>query len=174
MFREPARDVPTFPLPATSTPITTAVPPWPEPKEARCLRLRARRCTEATMSDQMRPNSPRQRAIRKALTALVPHAPYADMVAIFDAARRRRLRDLAPPAAAFLATVAHVRHQHTDYDELRDDGYDHDSARHFVLDDINDVLTSWGGTRLVSGDETERPGAGEPVTDETGADDPLD
>ena len=157
MFREPARDVPTFPLPAT--PITTAptVPPW-SPPATRCLRLRARRCTEATMSDTMRPNSPRQRAIRKALTALVPHAPYADMAAIFDAAKRRRLRDLAPPAAAFLATVAHVRHRHTDYDELRDDGYDHDSARHFVLDDINEVLTRWGATRLVSGDAGQDDG----------------
>ena len=77
------------------------------------------------------------------------------MAAIFDAAKRRRLRDLAPPAAAFLATVAHVRHQHTDYDELRDEGYDHDSARHFVLDDTNDVLTGWGATRLVSGEDEE-------------------
>lgn len=158
MFREPARDVPTFPLPTGATPITTT-PPWPDPRRGRpCLRLRARRCTEATMSDTMRPNSPRQRAIRKALTALVPHAPYADMAAIFDAAKRRRLRDLAPPAAAFLAAVAHVRHQHTDYDELRDDGYDHDSARHFVLDDTNDVLTQWGATRLVSGEENEPAG----------------
>jgi hypothetical protein len=55
----------------------------------------------------------------------------------------------------WLATVAHVRHTHTDYDALRDDGYDKDSARFFVLDAINAKLTEWRATRLLSPEDDE-------------------
>ena len=103
----------------------------------------------------MRPQTDRQRLIRRALTALVPRAPYADFAAIYERARAKRLRELAPADAAFLATSAHLRHEHTDYDELLAEGYDRDSARHFVLDDMNDTLTDWGATRFVDGDEDD-------------------
>ena len=46
-----------------------------------------------------------------------------------------------------------MRHEHTDYDDLLAEGYDAESARHFVLDDMNEVLTGWGATKLVEGDE---------------------
>lgn len=91
----------------------------------------------------------RQRAIAKALTALLPMAPYSDIEAIREAALARKMRELPPSIAVWIATVAHVRHVHTQYDELLDEGYDRDAARHFVVDEINQVLTGWRATRLV-------------------------
>ena len=95
----------------------------------------------------------RQRAIAKALTALLPIAPYADIEAIREAALARKMRELPPSIAVWIATVAHVRHVHTQYDQLLDEGYDRDAARHFVIDEINAVLTTWRATRLVEEDE---------------------
>ncbi len=97
----------------------------------------------------------RQRAIAKALTALLPLAPYADFEAIRAGAGAVHLRALPPGVAVWLATVAHVRHQHTDYEALMAEGYDRDSARFFVLDQINRTLTAWRATRLLTGDEEE-------------------
>ncbi|MFD0937358.1 DUF2293 domain-containing protein, partial [Methylobacterium trifolii] len=54
------------------------------------------------------------------------------------------LRGAAAETAARLALTAYARHVFTDYDGLLDDGYDRDSARHFVLDDLNAVLAAWG------------------------------
>ena len=88
--------------------------------------------------------TPRQRAIRKALRELIPLAPYSDFSPIALAARQKHMRDLTPINGAFLATIAHIRHVHTDYDELRDEGYDHDSARFFVADAIDEKLKEWG------------------------------
>lgn len=97
----------------------------------------------------------RQRAIGKALTALLPLAPYADTEPIREAALARKLRDLPPSIAVWIATVAHVRHAHTQYDTLLEEGYDRESARHFVVDEINEVLTRWRATRLLETDEDE-------------------
>jgi hypothetical protein len=95
-----------------------------------------------------------RRAIDKALTALLPMAPYADTEPIREAALARKMRELPPSIAVWIATVAHIRHAHTPYEELLADGYDRDSARHFVVDDINRVLTNWRATRLLeAGDE---------------------
>ncbi len=92
-------------------------------------------------------NTPRQRAIHKALRALIPLTPYADFEPIAMAARAKHMRSLAPVDGAFLATVAHIRHVHTDYDDLRDEGYDHDSARFFVAEAIEEKLRDWGCSR---------------------------
>lgn len=95
----------------------------------------------------MKKQTPRQRAILKALRNLVPKAPYADFVPIATQAQSKHMRNLLPVNAVFLATVAHIRHQHTDYDAMRDEGYDHDSARYFVADVIDEVLEEWGSSR---------------------------
>jgi hypothetical protein len=92
----------------------------------------------------------RQKAIAKSLTLLLPAVPYSDSEPIRAAALAPHMKTLPPSVAVWLATVAHVRHAHTDYDTLRDDGYDKDSARFFVLDDINKKLTEWRATRLVA------------------------
>jgi len=70
----------------------------------------------------------------------------------------RGLHAANPETAAWLSITAYIRHRLTDYDELLDDGYDAESARFFVLDDMNAVLEQWGSPRRVSGedDPTER------------------
>lgn len=95
----------------------------------------------------------RRKAIAKALTLLLPGAPYSDIEAIRAEASERRMADLPPSIAVWLSTVAHVRHQHTEYDALLDEGYDRDSARFFVLDAINEVLTGWRATRFLEADD---------------------
>ena len=97
----------------------------------------------------------RRRAIAKALTALVPLAPYSDAEAIRADAGAVHLKTLPPATAVWLAAVAHVRHQHTDYEKLLDEGYDRDSARFFVIDAINAVLTRWRATRLLDPDDED-------------------
>lgn len=97
----------------------------------------------------------RQRAIAKALTALLPLAPYADAEKIRTEAGAKHLKTMPPTIAVWLATVAHVRHAHTDYEALLEDDYDRDSARFFVVDQINAVLTRWRATRLLDPDDLD-------------------
>ena len=97
----------------------------------------------------------RRRGIDKALTALLPMAPYADTEAIRTEAGGRHMKTLPPSIAVWLATIAHVRHQHTDYDRLLAEGYDRDAARFFVVDQINDWLTKWRATRLLDPDDED-------------------
>jgi len=97
----------------------------------------------------------RQRALAKALTALLPWAPYSDTEVIRAEANAVHMKSLPPSVAIWLATVAHVRHQHTEYDRLLAEGYDRDSARFFVIDKINDVLTRWRATRLLDPDDED-------------------
>ena len=95
----------------------------------------------------------RKRAVAKALTALLPMAPYADIEAIREMAGARDMRELPASLAVWLATVAHIRHVHTDYDRLLAEGYDRDAARFFVIDTINETLTRWRATRLLEESE---------------------
>lgn len=97
----------------------------------------------------------RTKALAKALTALLPQAPYADIEAIREIASARKMRELPPSIAVWIATVTHVRHMHTEYDALLAEGYDRDAARHFVVDEINAVLTRWRATRLLDPDDDE-------------------
>ncbi len=106
----------------------------------------------------------RQRAIARVLTATIPRAPFLDAEAIRAAAASRHMRDLPPGAALWLATLAHVRHAHTDYDALMDEGYDRDAARFFVVDAVNAVLDRWGATRRLESqadDDDRYPEAGD-------------
>ena len=96
-----------------------------------------------------------QTQMSKSLKELVPLAPLADVLVIKEIAHRRHLRHLPAPIGAWLAVTTHIRHNHTDYDALLDEGYDSDSARHFVLDDMNAVLRSWQSSRLIDPDEDE-------------------
>ncbi|TIU14855.1 MAG: DUF2293 domain-containing protein, partial [Mesorhizobium sp.] len=94
-------------------------------------------------------------AIAKALTALLPLAPYADMEKIRADAGAVHMKTLPPTIAVWLATTAHIRHVHTDYEKLLAEGYDRDSARFFVMEQINVVLTRWRATRLLDDNEEE-------------------
>lgn len=102
-----------------------------------------------------KPSTGRQRAINKALTALLPMAPLADAERIRELAGQRKLRELPPAIAVWIATVTHVRHEHSSYDTLLDEGYDRDAARFFVVDEINRTLTRWRATRLLDADAEE-------------------
>jgi hypothetical protein len=97
----------------------------------------------------------RQKELAKALTLLIPGAPFLDADAIRDMAAKRAYKRLPPSTAVWLACVAHVRHVHTEYDALLDEGYEPDAARHFVLEAINEKLTVWRASRYLDADEAE-------------------
>lgn len=98
----------------------------------------------------------RRAALLDALRALAPGIPRFDLEAAADHGMDSPgLRKAAPEVAAWLSLVAYVRHVHTDYDALLEDGYDTDSARFFVLDTLNEVLGDWECRRRVSGEEPE-------------------
>lgn len=91
----------------------------------------------------------RQQAIRKALRALAPGIPLADAEAVLTLAERRHMKDLPPSTALWLSLGSHVRHVHTDYEQLLADGYDREAARFFIADDTDAVLAGWGCQRSV-------------------------
>jgi hypothetical protein len=96
----------------------------------------------------------RDRDIAQALKRLFPHLEPRDERAIVDRALGSRgLKTASPEAAAWLSAVAYARHSFTDYDQMLEDGYDQESARHFTLDALNDVLLQWGSRRQVGMDE---------------------
>lgn len=95
----------------------------------------------------------RQQAIRKALRALAPGIPLLDAEAVLALAGRNQMKALPPTTALWLALGSHVRHSHTDYDRLLAEGYERDAARFFVVDQTDDVLSSWGCQRSVADSE---------------------
>ena len=95
----------------------------------------------------------RQKDIAKSLTLLVPGAMFIDAEPIRERAAKRRYKALPASTSVWLAIVTHIRHVHTDYDALLEEGYERDAARHFVLDAINQKLTQWRATRFL--DETD-------------------
>ena len=92
----------------------------------------------------------RRAALEAALRALAPRIPKHEFDAVADhALDSPGLRAAAPEAAAWLSLVAYVRHTLTDYDSLLAEGYDHDSARFFVVAEMDEVLARWGSPRRV-------------------------
>jgi len=65
------------------------------------------------------------------------------------------LKTAAPETAAWLSLTAYARHVFTEYDALLEQGYDRDSARHFVADEMQTVLKRWGVRRPLGADEPE-------------------
>jgi hypothetical protein len=91
---------------------------------------------------------PKRAAIEAALLRLAPAIPSHERMAVLDhAVDSRGLSVAAPETAAWLSLVAYVRHTFTDYDELLAEGYDHDSARHFVAARADEILQAWGVRR---------------------------
>jgi hypothetical protein len=89
--------------------------------------------------------------IAAALLRLAPRIPPHEFGAVVDhALDSRGLRTSVPETAAWLALVAYVRHALTDYDDLLAQGYDRDSARFFVADEMTAMLGGWGVTRRLS------------------------
>jgi hypothetical protein len=95
----------------------------------------------------------RRADIETAVRRLAPKIPPHELGAVVDHAMDSAgLKTAAPETAAWLSLVAYVRHVFTDYDALMDQGYDQDSARFFVVDEIDAVLGEWGVKRRVSDD----------------------
>ncbi|SFU31509.1 hypothetical protein SAMN02799631_00084 [Methylobacterium sp. 174MFSha1.1] len=104
----------------------------------------------------------RREAVEAALSRLAPRVPEFEAEAIVDRALASPgLRGAAPENAAWLGMVAYARHVFTEYDSLLEEGYDQDSARHFILDDLNAVLAEWGVRRRIG--EDEESSGGEPA-----------
>lgn len=94
---------------------------------------------------------PRRVDIESALRRLAPKIPPHEFGAVVDHALDSiGLQTASPEAAAWLSLVAYIRHTFTDYDERLDQGYDRDSARFFVADEITEVLKGWGAKRTLS------------------------
>lgn len=92
----------------------------------------------------------KREAIESAVRILAPRIPQHEFGAVTDhALGSRGLHVASPEAAAWLSLTAYIRHRLTDYDSLLDDGYDVESARFFVLDDMNAILEEWGSPRRV-------------------------
>ena len=88
------------------------------------------------------------------MRAIAPRVPRHEFEAVVDHALvSAGLRTATPENAAWLSMVAYIRHRLTEYDRLLDEGYDQESARFFVLEEINGVLAEWGSPRRVSGEE---------------------
>ena len=92
--------------------------------------------------------------IEQALRHLAPRIPRHEFGAVLDhALDSRGLRAATPENAAWLSLVSYVRHRFTEYDDLLAQGYDQDSARHFVADEMQAVLAEWGVRRPLGRDE---------------------
>jgi len=97
---------------------------------------------------------PRRQAIESALRHLAPRIPAHEFGAIVDHARDSEgLKSASPETAAWLSLVAYVRHVFTEYDALLTQGYDRDSARFFVADEMAAVLKDWGARRSLGDDD---------------------
>jgi hypothetical protein len=98
----------------------------------------------------------RREAIESAVRILAPRIPRHEFESVTDHALiSRGLQPASPESAAWLSLVSFIRHRLTDYEALLDDGYDVESARFFVLDDLNAVLIDWGSPRRVEGEEPD-------------------
>jgi hypothetical protein len=92
--------------------------------------------------------------IEGALRHLAARIPAHEFEAVVDhALDSKGLRSASPETAAWLSLVAYVRHVFTDYDDLLNQGYDQESARFFVADEMAKVLSAWGVKRPLSSED---------------------
>jgi hypothetical protein len=97
---------------------------------------------------------PTRSAIASALRHLAPKLPAHEFAAVVDHAMDSPGLSVATPEnAAWLSLVAYARHTLTDYDALLADGYDRDSARFFVADELKALLAEWGVRRKLTAEE---------------------
>jgi len=100
----------------------------------------------------------RRDELERALRHLAPKIPEHEFGAVIDhALDSPGLRGGVPETALWLSMTAYIRHRFTDYDALLDDGYDVESARHFVLDATNEKLADWGVKRRIAAAADHRP-----------------
>ncbi len=97
---------------------------------------------------------PFRASIESALRHLAPRMPAHEFAAVIEhALDSSGLRDASPENAAWLSLAAYARHAMTEYDDLLAQGYDRDSARHFVAAEMQRVLAEWGVRRKLGAEE---------------------
>lgn len=90
---------------------------------------------------------------RKLLLAQFPKMPPSSLERILEHAflkgsgRVGRSTKRSDERKAELAVEAHIRHLHTAYEELLDEGMQRDQARDRVWDAVQEVKAAWGGQR---------------------------
>jgi hypothetical protein len=101
------------------------------------------------------PSGPDRRGeIEASLRLIAPRMPAHELGAVMDhALDSSGLCSASAETAAWLSLIAYARHALTEYDELLAQGYDRDSARHFVAEEIDLILARWGVTRRVQPEE---------------------
>jgi hypothetical protein len=96
----------------------------------------------------------RRSEIEAALRRLAPKIPPHEFMAVVDHAMDSTgLRQAFAETAAWLSLTAYVRHVFTEYDDLLAQGYDAESARHFVASEMDAVLSTWGVRRRIEDGE---------------------
>ena len=97
---------------------------------------------------------PKRGDVEAALSRLAPRMPRHEFAAVVDHAMDSPgLKQASPETAAWLSLTAYVRHMLTEYDELLDQGYDAESARHFVAVEMDEILSGWGVRRRIQEDD---------------------
>jgi hypothetical protein len=92
----------------------------------------------------------RRAELEAALRHMAPRVPDHEFGAIVDHAMDSAgLRAASAENAVWLSMTAYVRHVLTEYDELLAQGYDPDSARFFIVADIDAILAEWGVNKSV-------------------------
>lgn len=91
----------------------------------------------------------RRKDIAQALTLLAPRTPFYDAEQIREAATAPHMRALTAQNAVRLTALAYIRHTYTDYDKLRDDGLDKDSALYWINDQVTEILNQWQAVTLL-------------------------
>jgi hypothetical protein len=119
------------------------------PADAKCIK--EFKVSEYFYLGRNRASIPKRAAIDAALLRLAPAIPPHERTAVVDhAIDSRGLSVASPETAAWLSLVAYVRHTFTDYDDLLAEGYDPDSARHFVTAEMESILQAWGVRRRLA------------------------
>lgn len=98
----------------------------------------------------MAASAKRRKEIELALRLLAPHTPYFDAEQIREAAAAPHMRSLTAQNAVRLTLLAYIRHSYTDYDRLRDEGLDKDSALYWIQDQISEKLKQWQALNLLT------------------------
>jgi hypothetical protein len=92
--------------------------------------------------------------IEASLRRLAPRIPAHEFGAVLDhAIDSPGLSSASAETAAWLSLVAYARHALTEYDALLKQGYDRDSARYFVAEEIDAILADWGVARRLRSEE---------------------
>lgn len=88
--------------------------------------------------------------VKKILTNLFFAIPYYDSEQIIKNVAKPHLKQLPSSIAVWLCVISYIRHEYTDYDNMLQNGFEKDAARHYTTQQINDILEKWQCTKKLS------------------------